>query len=191
MPRIPAIPEDPGLPRRPEMRFSTISGRFWGRFSSFFEVTWRERLDSQGEVPNLCFCWQAQYFRGFADLARKPKIDENRRTIAPGTLREGAAREKLDFFAPGRDLASIFVASARSRAILGALPGVPGCPWGLSGRSRGVPGTCRDAPETLPRRHQDALGRHQASQEGPGSDFELILGTSGPPPESIFDRFSR
>ena len=37
------------------------------RFSSFFEVPSRGRLDSLRPVPNLRFCWQAEYFRGFAD----------------------------------------------------------------------------------------------------------------------------
>ena len=36
----------------------------------------------QHDVPNLCFCWQAWYFQGFADFAEKPKTDEDRRIIA-------------------------------------------------------------------------------------------------------------
>ena len=48
--------------------------RFKIEFSSFCEGTLRERLESQRERPNLCFCWQAQYFQGFADIADKPKI---------------------------------------------------------------------------------------------------------------------
>ena len=105
-----------------------ISGRFPVRFSRFFEVASRERLDSQREGPNLCFCWQAQYFQGFADFTEKPKIEENRRKIAPTMLRERAAQEKLDFSAPGRDLASILVVSVRSRVLQGALSDVPGRP---------------------------------------------------------------
>ena len=90
-------------------------------------------------------------------------------------LCERAAQEKLDFFAPGRDLASILVASGRSRTLPGALSGVPGRPWRVSGRSQGAPRTPQDAPETLPRRHRDALGGHGVSREAPGTDFESIL----------------
>ena len=170
VPKIPEIPEDPGLPRRPEMRFSTISGRFRGRFSSFFQVSSHERLDSHRTGPNLSFCWQERYFEGFADLTKRPKIDKPWRRIAPPSLRERAAREKLDFFASGRDLASILIASARSRAVPGGLYCVPGRPWGLSGRSWSVPDTLKDAPKMLPRRLRDALGCHGAFREGPGSD---------------------
>ena len=88
-------------------------------------------------------------------------------------LCERAAREKLDFNR-GSDLASILIASARSRVPLGALSGVPGRSQGLLGRSRGTPGTPQDTPKTLPRRLQDALGRHGVSLEGPGNDFESI-----------------
>ena len=180
-----------GRPRRSEMRFSTISGRFSGRFSRSFEVASRERLDSQREGPNLCFCRQAQHFQGFADFAEKPKIDENRQKIAPTMLRERTARRKLDFSVPGRDLVSIFVSSACSQALQGALSGVPGHPWRPSGRSRGAPGTLRDAPETLPRRLRDALRRHGVSGEGPGTDFQSILGAPRCLWGSIFGRFSR
>ena len=76
VPKIPEIPADPGLPRRPEMRFSTISGRFRGRFSSFFQASSHERLDSHRTGPNLCFCWQERYFEGFADLAKRLKMDK-------------------------------------------------------------------------------------------------------------------
>ena len=173
------------------MRFLTFSGRSWDRFQWFFEVALRERLDSQREGPNLCFCWQAQHFQGFADFAEKPKIEENRRKIASAMLCERAAREKLDFFARGSDLASILIASARSRVPPGALSGVPGRSQGLLGRSRGTPGTPQDTPKTLPRRLQDALGRHGVSREGPGSDFESILGGPGLLQAPIFDQFSR
>ena len=44
------------------------------------------------------------------------------------------------FFFPGRDQASILVASARYQALPGALSGVPARPLGLSGRSWGVSG---------------------------------------------------
>ena len=66
-----------GRPSGPETRFSTISGRFWDRFSSFFEAASRERLDSQREGPNPVLYWQAQYFQGFAELADKPKINRS------------------------------------------------------------------------------------------------------------------
>ena len=105
----------------------------------------------------------------------RPWSTQNRRKIALTMLQESAARRKLDFSAPGRDLASILVASERSQALQGGLSGVPGRPWRLSGHSRGALGTLRDAPETLPRHLRDALGRHGVSGEGPRSDFESIL----------------
>ena len=36
-----------------------------------------------------------------------------------------------------------------------------------------------DAPETLPRRLRDALGRHGVSGEGPGNDFLRFWGSRG------------
>ena len=96
---------------------------------------------------------------------------------------------QLEFFVPGRDLASILVASARSQALQGALSGVPGRPWRPSGHSRGALETLRDAPETLPRHLRDALGHHEASREGSGSYFKAILGAPGPLPASILDRY--
>ena len=78
VPKIPEIPEDPGLPRRPEMQFSTLSGRIRCPFPSFSEAPSRERLESQREGAHLCFCWQARYFGGFADLTKRPKIDKKR-----------------------------------------------------------------------------------------------------------------
>ena len=100
-------------------------------------------------------------------------------------LRGRAAQRKLDFSAPRRDLASILVASARSQGLQGALSGVPGRPWRPSGHSRSAPGTLQDAPETLPRRLRDALGRRGASRETPSTDFESILGA----PSRSRDRF--
>ena len=156
----------------------------------------RERLDSQREGPNLCFCWQAQYFQGFADFAEEPKIDKNRRKIAPMMLREHAARRKLDVSVPGRDLASIFVASAcsrRSRALFLAS-------WGVLGDPPDTPGARRGRSGTLPRHSRDALGTHlDASgcpkgylerfcidfgcpEASPGIDFRLISAM-------IFDSF--
>ena len=62
--------------------------------------------------------------------------------------------------------------------------------YGSSGRSRGAPGTPQDATKTLPRSLPDTLGHHGASREGPGSDFESILGAPEHFRGSIFDRFS-
>ena len=45
-------------------------------FSWFFDMPWRERLDSLRTGPNLRFCWQAQYFRGFAGSANKTQNRE-------------------------------------------------------------------------------------------------------------------
>ena len=50
---------------------------FWDRFSYFFEVAVRARLDLQRREPNPCFCWQVQYFQGFADFADRSKIHQN------------------------------------------------------------------------------------------------------------------
>ena len=61
-----------------EAAFSTVLGGSGSRFSLFSEVTSRERVDSQREEPNLGFCWQAQYFRGFAVFLRKSEVDGNR-----------------------------------------------------------------------------------------------------------------
>ena len=132
----------------------TILGRFGDRFSSFFEVASRERLDSQREGPNPVLYWQVLYFQGFADFAEKPKTDQNRRKTAPTMLRERAVQEKLDFSAPGRDLASILVVSVRSRELQGALSDVPE----HLRDSLGAPGARRGRPKTLPRRSRDAFG---------------------------------
>ena len=64
-------------------------------------------------------------------------------------LCECAARRKLDFSALRRDSVSILVASARSRALQGALSGVPGRPWRLSGRSGRPPRRSGDALRML------------------------------------------
>ena len=85
-PEIPEIPEIPirkGRPSGPETRFSTLSDRFLGRFSVFFKVASRERFAWQREVSNLDFDWQAQYIGAFLHFAKNPKIDKNRRIIAP------------------------------------------------------------------------------------------------------------
>ena len=85
--------------------------------------------------------------------------------------------------------------------LLGMLPGAPGRPFWrpggplatlrtLSRRAGDAPRRSRDAPETLPRRLRDALRRHGVSGEGPGTDFQSILGAPRCLPGSIFDRFS-
>ena len=43
-------------PMGSEAPFSMVLGGSGGRFSSFSEVTTRERVDSQHEEPHLCFC---------------------------------------------------------------------------------------------------------------------------------------
>ena len=143
------------------------------------------RLDSQREAANLRFRWQGQHFQGFADFADAAKIDRDRQKIAPTMLRKRAVRKKNDFCAPGCHLVWLLVAPDRSRTLLGALFGVLGCPWGLSGRSRGTPGTSQDAPEALPRRLRNAPGRHGTSE----TDFDSILGAPEPLPGPILDRF--
>ena len=116
------------------------------------------RLDSQCEVANLRFHWQGQHFQGFADFAEKRKIDQHRRKITPTMLRERAARRKLDFPAPGCDLASILVTSAHSPALQGTLSGVPGRSWEFFNQSRGAPGALREASTTLPGQLRAAPG---------------------------------
>ena len=77
-----------------------------------------------------------------------------------------APRNKNSIFViPGRDLASILVASARYQALPGALSGVPARPLGLSGRSWGVPGTLQDVSETTPERSWLAWGALRGSQD--------------------------
>ena len=104
-------------------------------------------------------------------------------------LRARDTREKVDFFIPGRDCASILVASARSRAPPGALSGFPGCPWRVSVCSRDAPRRSRHAPEPLPRDRRNALGCHGASRAGSATDFDSILGDLEPLPGSTLDRF--
>ena len=104
---------------------------------------------------------------------------KNRRKIAATTLHKRAARAKIDFCAPGRDLASILAAPERSRVLPDAPPGVPGRSWGSPGRSRGVLGAPRDASKTLLGCLPNALGHHGASRESRGIDFESILGAPG------------
>ena len=85
-PEIQEILEIPIRKRRPsgpEKRFSTLSDRFLGRFSVYFQVASRERLASQREVSNLHFDWQAQYIGAFLRFAKNPNIDKDRRIIAP------------------------------------------------------------------------------------------------------------
>ena len=43
---------------------------------SHFQCFLRFQRDPQRKGPNLCFCRQARYFRGFADFAKTPKIDK-------------------------------------------------------------------------------------------------------------------
>ena len=104
---------------------------------------------------------------------------KNRRKIAATTLHKRAAPEKIDFCAPGRDLASILAAPERSRVLPDAPPGVQGRSWGAPGRSRGVLGAPRDASKTLLGCLPNALGHHGASRESRGIDFESILGAPG------------
>ena len=76
------MPESPEIPA-----FPVLLHGFRVRFSLFFEVAARERLESQSEEPNLRFCWQAQYFQGFTEFASQSKIDQDRRKIDPVMLR--------------------------------------------------------------------------------------------------------
>ena len=138
------MPEIPEIPVIPELLH-----RFWDQFSLFFEVTSRERLDSRHEGPNLRFCWQAQHFQGFAGFAENSKTRKNRRKITTMQFRARDWRGQHDFFTTGCDLASILVASARSRVLLGALSGPPGRLCRHSGCSWSTPGTPQDAPEAL------------------------------------------
>ena len=149
IPEVPELPEVPDMPEPPEIpAFPVLLHGFRVRFSSFFEVAARERLDSQSEGPNLRFCWQAQYFQGFAGFAENSKTRKNRRKITTMQFRARDWRGQHDFFTAGSDLASILVASARSRVLLGALSGPMGCLCRRSGCSW-TPGTPQDTPEAL------------------------------------------
>ena len=74
---------------------------------------------------------------------------------------------------------------------LGTLPGAPGYPFWRPGSSLATLRALREAPETLRRRPRDALASHRVSREGPGSDFESILGAPGRLRRLIFSRFSQ
>ena len=130
-------------------QFWVDRGLDFQRFSLYFEVPSRGQFDGLRTGPHLRFCWQEQYFRGFAGLAKTCNIVETRGSIAPTTLPERAAREKLNVFHLQCDSASIFVASARSRMLPGAPFRAPGRPRGPSWRCWGVPWTPQAAPETL------------------------------------------
>ena len=142
-------------PSSSETPFSTILGGFGGRFSSLSEDPSRARVDPQRHESNLCFCWQAQYFRGSAVCTKRPTILENRRTFTSEMHLDRAGRKTLDSFASGYDLGSILAASACSWTLLGAFSGVRGRLWEPSARSQGAPGTPRAAPETFPTSSQE------------------------------------
>ena len=81
---------------------------------------------------------------------------------------------------------------------LGALPGAPGPPKSIFcfhkdifGDSPGAPGTARVASKAPPSHSRHALGRHWASREDPGIDFDSILDAPKALPGSILDRFLR
>ena len=114
-------------------QFWVDRGLNFQRFTWFFEVPSGGQFDRLRTGPHLRFCWQAQYFTGFAGSTKTCNIVETRGSIAPMTLPERAAREKLDVFHLQCDSASIFVASARSRMLPGAPFRAPGRPRGPSG----------------------------------------------------------
>ena len=126
-------------------------------------------------------------------LYKKTKMYKNRRKIAATTLHKRAARAKIDFCAPGRDLASILAAPERSRVLPNAPPGVPGRSWG---DSLGDPGACRGHPEMLPRCSRDAFrmllgttGRPEGVARSSLNRFWVLRGSSGQLPGSIWGRF--
>ena len=128
----------------------------------------------QREGPNLCFYWQALYETEISHFEKKPKIDENRRKIAPTGLQGPAVRKNIDFFAPGGGSMSILIASVHSRTPRGT-PKVFFFQKDIFGDSPGTPGTARVALEAPPSRSRHALGDLRASQEGPGIDFDSNL----------------
>ena len=101
-------------------------------------------------------------------------------------LCERAAWKNLAFSALRRNLASILVASARSRVRSAALFGLPERPWPLPRDSWAVPGRSEDAPG----RSRDISGTSWVTQEGPKVDIRTISGLPGCLPGAIFDRDS-
>ena len=120
--------------------------------------------------------------RHVAAFARKAKNGENRRKIAPATLRERAERKKLVFFC-----------SCTRRGVdfgrLGTLRSVPGRPFRRPGCPLALPGCSRGAPGALPRRSRDASGTIPGAMGGPEKVPASIWARFWVPRDRSRDRF--
>ena len=119
-------------------------------FGSIFEPIFGFSLGCSRERPTLQKPW---FFTSkplqdaiFACPRFLQESHENLPKISSTTLCKRPARKNSMFSAPGRHLASILVALARSRALLGAPFDVPGRLWGLPWA---LPGHAGDYPRRV------------------------------------------
>ena len=173
-----------GRPRRPETQFSTISGRFSGRFSRFFDAAC-DRLHARLATLEI-----ALFAHSGCDF-RKTRFSQNDRKSIENRS-ECACR---------RNRATISQVFPLSEATWGRfcwprggsgpswatfwLPGEsPGRPRPPPGRAWDAPGAPRERSEMLPGRLRSALGaprsifgRFWVPRAPPGSDFWSIFGS--------------
>ena len=140
----------------------------------------------QRDVPNLRFCWQAQYFGGFPGVATTPKIDQFRRKIAPTILRERAVRTNSGVCRSWARLGVDF-------GHLGAPPDAPGrCPrtsstnLGRLDRPRSTHFDRLGCLDRLRNTHFDQLGRIDGPQATISIDFRSPRPTPIAPVRSIW-----
>ena len=148
--------------RRDFRRFQVDFGIDFGGFSSLRHAS---RSTRSTKARTFIFADRHSTFKGLLTLQQHRKSI----TIDRKSLRlcfANAPRNKNSmFFIPGRDLASILVASARYQALPGALSDVSAHPLEPSRRSWDVPGTAPDAPETPPERSWAAWSAPRGSQD--------------------------
>ena len=181
-------------PRRNFRRFWLDFGTDFSGFSRLHRASDSTR-SAKGRTS--VFAGRRSTFKGSQTSPKKrksTKIDEKllRRCFANALHAESSIFPFSDatwrrFWSPRRAPRRSRAPFLACRVALGDSPGPPG---ERRGRSVMLPRHSRDAPETLPRRLRDALRRHGVSGEGPGTDFQSILGAPRCLPGSIFDRFS-
>ena len=91
----------------PDKRFSIDFGSIWGSIFVVFQGYVAQAGQLIATIAEPCFVWPWPHETAFADFAKTPKIDKIRGNIAPSRLRDCVERSKPDFFASGRDSASI------------------------------------------------------------------------------------